>query len=92
VPIKTFSVLDRLRSSVGRAEGNLKRCKYELAGAEARLATGTERQRGAFQGRVNVARLELDDAERYLAHVRGLLGAEEQRLLKPDTFLRFGSE
>jgi len=89
VTIKTYSVLDRLRSNVGRAEGNLKRAQTRYDDLRARWSAADETKRPGLAGRGRLAKLELDDATAYLAEMRHRLGEEEPRLMQPDTFLRF---
>jgi len=89
VGIKAYSVLDKLRASVGRAEANLQRCQTRYDDLRARWKLADEKARPGLAYRGRVAKMDLDDATAYLAHVRQDLKAEERRLLQPDTFLRF---
>ena len=88
--IKTYSVLDKLRAGGENAEAHLRRCqvRYDDLRREYQRAKPSEYR--AIEKRGFTAKARLAEAERELDEARAKLEAEEQRLLQPDSFLRFG--
>lgn len=82
-------MLRKLQANLGRAEGQLKRAQTRYDDLRERWTRAPQAARVGLERQGHQAKLELRDAESRVAHARRELGAEEQRLIRPDTFLRF---